>query len=246
MIYEDYHVHTTFSDGKHSPEEMVQEALRRKMKRLGFSDHSYTSFDLECGIPKERLSEYRSCIRALQEKYRGQIEIFLGIEQDYYSDFPAEGYDYVIGSVHYVKKDGEILAVDMSPEDFVRNVEKYYGGDYYGFVRDYYELVGNVVRRTGCSIIGHFDLVTKFNEGDALFSTTDERYLGPAFRAIDRLLVYGRTFEVNTGAVYRGYRKTPYPSAPLLQYILDRGGKTILSSDSHRKEQLMYGFETLS
>lgn len=51
---------------------------------------------------------------------------------------------------------------------FSEAVEKHYGGDYYAFAEDYYTLERDVVDRTGADIIGHFDLITKFNEGDAL------------------------------------------------------------------------------
>ncbi|MBR1659994.1 MAG: PHP domain-containing protein, partial [Oscillospiraceae bacterium] len=59
MISEDFHVHSSFSDGKNSPEEIVEAALARGMTRLGISDHSYTSFDLPPCVPKERLAERR-------------------------------------------------------------------------------------------------------------------------------------------------------------------------------------------
>ena len=41
----DYHVHTTFSDGKNTPEEIVLAAREKGLKEIGFSDHSYTFFD---------------------------------------------------------------------------------------------------------------------------------------------------------------------------------------------------------
>ena len=42
MILEDFHLHTTFSDGKHTPEEMIRAALDMGMKRIGISDHAPT------------------------------------------------------------------------------------------------------------------------------------------------------------------------------------------------------------
>ena len=53
MIREDYHVHTTFSDGRNSMEEMVLSAVSMGMQKIGFSDHSHTSFDLSYCMKKE-------------------------------------------------------------------------------------------------------------------------------------------------------------------------------------------------
>ena len=47
MILVDRHIHSTFSDGENTPEEIVQEAIKRKMTEIGFSDqrvyHSATT-----------------------------------------------------------------------------------------------------------------------------------------------------------------------------------------------------------
>ena len=243
LVPEDYHVHSCFSDGKCAPEEIILEAIRLGMTDLGFSDHAWTSFDESYCMKPEQYPEYRRSICALREKYAGSIRIYLGIEQDYYSSLPAEDFDYVIGSVHFVKKDGEYLPVDLSAKSFEENVARCYGGDYYAFAEDYYAVVSDIPSVMCPNVIGHLDLVTKFNEGDRLFSTTDERYLKAAFSAVNKLLPLDIPFEINTGVVSRGYRTTPYPSPVLIEYIKAHGGRLILSSDSHDKSTLMYRFE---
>ena len=50
-------------------------------------------------------------------------------------------------------------------------------------------------------------------------------------------------FEINTGAISRGYQKDPYPSDEIIAYLHQRGARFVLSSDSHQKETLMYDFE---
>ena len=49
-------------------------------------------------------------------------------------------------------------------------------------------------------------------------------------------------FEVNTGAISRGYRQTPYPSAQLLHVLKREGGKVMLSSDSHAADTIDCAF----
>ena len=101
------------------------------------------------------------------------------------------------------------------------------------------------VLKCGADIIGHFDLISKFNEAGALFDEADPRYIAASRAAADALLKTGKPFEINTGAISRGYRTAPYPSKALRDYIRQKGGSFLLSSDSHAKESLCCGFDML-
>ena len=90
MILCDFHVHTTFCDGKDSAEDMVLAAIKLGMKKLGFSGHSYTPFDEEPCMSPEDTQRYIQEVHRLREKYCGQIEILCGTECDYYSDIDAK------------------------------------------------------------------------------------------------------------------------------------------------------------
>ena len=238
----DFHVHTSFSDGANTPEEMVRAAIAMGLTELGFSDHAYTGFDRSCCIPEERIEEYKRTISALKEKYRGQIRILCGIEQDYYSETDTAGYDYVIGSVHYVKAGDCFLSVDDTQQIQQSAVETWFGGDYYALAERYFELVGDVAEKTHADIIGHFDLVSKFNEKFPRFDEGHPRYVRAWQQAADRLIPYGKPFEISTGAISRGYRTEPYPARWILEELRRRGVKRILSSDCHSRENLLYGF----
>ena len=102
----------------------------------------------------------------------------------------------------------------------------------------YYDLEAQVVARTKCTFIGHFDLVTRFNEEAPRFDEEDPRYLGPAKEAMRALAEYRLPFEINTGALNRGRRSVPYPAPPLLRYLHELGGEIIINSDAHQKEKL--------
>lgn len=243
MIVSDLHVHTIFSDGKNTPEEMVQAAIDLGMTKIGFSDHAHTHFDERYCIQINRLEEYRQTIRALRDQYAGRIEILCGIEQDFYSDTPADEYDYVIGSAHYVKKGDVYIPVDEKPEILIDAVEQYYDGDFFGLIEDYFSMISLVQEKTNADVIGHFDLITKFNEGGKLFDERNPRYRSAAYSAADTLLKCGKPFEINTGAISRGYRTQPYPSAEVLEYLRKNGARFILSSDSHAVNTLCFRFD---
>ena len=239
----DLHMHTTWSDGKNTAEEMVQEAIRRGLETVGISDHS--SGD-PCGMTLEGSVDYKAEIARLKEKYAGQIRVLCGLERDFLTDDFGE-YDYTIGSVHWLcMDDGHRLPIDWTADKQRAGIEKYFGGDPYGLAEAYYDTAAKVVEVTKCDIIGHFDLIVKFNEMDPQYDIHHPRYTAAWQRAADALLKTGKPFEINTGAMSRGYRTSPYPDREICRYILDHGGKLIFSSDSHTKETIGYGFEALA
>lgn len=245
MILTDLHVHTVFSDGKNTPGEMVLAAIEKGMACIGFSDHSYAEEDLDFCMKKEDIEIYRRTIAELKEEYKDQIKILCGIEQDLYADVPAAGYDYVIGSVHRVRAGDSYVTVDHTPEVLSKGVERYFGGDYYSLAEEYYRAVAALADMDPIHIIGHFDLVTKFNEGGKLFDESHPRYVAAWQAAADRLLAKKIPFEINAGAISRGYRTEPYPAAPIREYIRAKGGSFILSSDCHTAESLCFCFGKL-
>jgi len=238
MILCNYHTHTTFCDGKNTAEEMVLTAIEKGFARLGFSGHGFADFDPDYPMSREATPLYCAEIRRLREKYAGEIEIYLGMERDYYGDEPREPLDFVIGSAHGVAAGGDYVHVDASREQQKQGVDELFGGDYYAFCRAYFAVMADILRVTKCDIVGHFDLVTKFNEACDLFDPNDPRYLRPALETVESLCRAGALFEINTGAMTKGYRTVPYPAEPLLRAIHGFGGAIVLSSDSHTRESL--------
>lgn len=288
----DLHMHTTYCDGKDSAEAMVLSAIENGLSFAGISGHSFTPHDQCYCMTREGTQRYIEEIRALREKYADRITLLLGTELDRYADIDLSPYDYWLGSVHYIfseegkRKYAEILArhgsggadseletlvkykdwcpVDDAPEDLQRFAE-YYDG-LMDVAEMYFETVGGIVSATDCDIIGHFDLITKFNEPHEIYDTSDARYIAAWKKAIDRIfddcavrykngyrnrlekpgvLKAGDkpVFEINTGAISKGYRTLPYPAADQIDYIKSKGGVLILSSDSHAAGTVCYGFE---
>ncbi len=237
-----FHTHSTFCDGRDTLWELVEEAVRLGCPAIGFSGHSFFVLkDGTFGMTYEKAEAYRQCIREMQREYADRIEIFLGVEQDFYSDTPENEYEYVIGSVHYLRRGDEYAHVDGSRKQFEEHAARYYGGDYYAFAEDYYATVAQVYEKTKCDIIGHFDLITKFNEGNALFDTNHPRYRAAAEKALDALLDAPVIFEQNYGAIARGYRTQPYLEDWMLERIRAKGKLVLKTSDCHAKEKLLFG-----
>ncbi len=241
MLRCDLHTHTTFCDGMHSPEEMVLSAIERGMDVIGFSGHSYVPWQRSC-MSREGSVQYCRELQRLRDLYGEKILILTGLEADLHGIRTDDVFDYVIGSVHDVLLDGEPCPIDSSEAVLTEVVRTHCRGDFYRLIREYYRAVATVVDVTKCDIIGHFDVISKFNDGGKLFDENDPRYLKPAVEALDVLLEKNIRFELNTGAMARGYRKYPYPAPLLLRRIAEKGGQIVLGSDAHCKEHLLHAF----
>lgn len=243
LEFQDLHMHTTFCDGKNSPEEMVLSAIEKGLKVVGISCHSYTHFTSECCVTPENELVFVQTVNELKKKYADKIKVLVGIEKDLFTTASNGEYDYVIGSVHYYKRGDKYSFVDRAKDEFIRSVNELFDGDYYSAVEEYYENMALIVEKTNCDIIGHIDLVTKFNKDYNLFDETHPRYVNAYKKAIDKLVKFNKPFEINTGAISRGYKTEPYPSKQILEYIKSKGGKFVLSSDSHSKENIAYQYD---
>ena len=166
-----------------------------------------------------------------------------GVEYDAYSTESTAPFDYAIGSAHYLKVGEKYYPIDCSEEGFRTLVKEGFGGDYYAAAEAYFSLMSAYADRADISVIGHFDLIAKYNEGNALFDETHPRYLSAAKKAADRLLAAGKTFEINTGAIARGYRSVPYPTPAILAYLKERGARFVLSGDAHAPENVGFAFD---
>ena len=237
------HSHSTYCDGTLTLEEMVCAAIEKGCGSFGFSGHSYAPYDVDCCMSKENTSRYIHEIRDLKEKYSDRIEIFLGIEQDYYAEKTQGGMDYVIGAVHYIGKPDELCCIDGGEERQKQACVKYYDGDYYKMAEAYFQTVSNVAKKTSADIVAHFDLITKYNIGGKLFDENHPLYVKAALTAMDEILKTCKLFEVNTGAMYKHGKPSPYPSEFLLKEINKRGGEVILTSDSHDAGSICHEFE---
>ena len=234
------HTHSTFCDGKNTPEEIVLAAIDKRFSSIGFSGHGYTPYDLRYCM--KDTEGYIAEINRLKAKYQGRIKILLGIEEDAFAPVDRKKFDYIIGSSHYYFVDGKYLPIDSSYDyfkacleafnyDAVRMAEVYYGRFY-----DY-------LKARKPDIIGHFDLITKFDELDKSLFLENAKYREIAENYALKINELGCVFEVNTGAITRGMRKTPYPSEHLLHALKKQDVKLTLSSDSHTVATLDGAFE---
>lgn len=244
MNKQNLHTHTTYVDGKDKPEDMILEAIGRGFDSIGFSEHSflrYSSFPNQ--LTPEKMTLYREEIYHLKQKYAGVIDVFCGLEYDFYSDVDTDKFDYLIGSVHYLDCGSEIKTFDFGLEETLQYVKNYFCDNPLGFAQKYYDTVARLPEKKRFDIIGHFDLITKNNQKGRFMDTSSKEYLNLGIEAIHALKNKIPLFEVNTGAISRGYTTAPYPHIEFLKEFQRCGFGAVITSDCHNKAFLDCHFD---
>ena len=236
MVKQNLHCHTTFDDGASTPEEMVCAAMEHGLSSLGISAHAPMDGEDWC-TPKEKEAAFKLEMQRLKEKYAGKIALYTGLEYDAAAEKNFDGYEYIIGSGHVL--DG--FYVDSTRERAIALIKHFGGAEKAADV--FFANYASMAQIPEVDIVGHFDLLTKYNEQGALYDTQSSWYRDAAFAAMETLNAAGKIFEMNTGAISRGYRTTPYPSPELLHHLHDIGGRIVISSDSHSAGSICCSFE---
>ena len=243
-MLQNLHTHTNMCDGKNSPEEIIEKAIALGFDSLGFSAHSQTVFNTDWEL--KDLCGYVNKISSLKEKYKGIINIYLGAELDYFTapnTFNIK-FDYTIGSVHMCKVGDIQVDFDHTAEISQKHINETFGKDSAAYVKAYYDLVSDLANKIDFDIVGHFDLITKFSQKHPeLFDADSNSYKKLALEALHAIREKKELFEVNTGAISRAHRTTPYPAPFILDEMKALKCKLVLTSDCHEASWLDCNFK---
>ncbi len=236
LKYTDLHTHTIFSDGAYTVEELVKLAAKEGLAAVGISDHSFTEFDQRYCMKANRLDEYIKEIRRVQELYKDRIEVYAGLEYDGYSELDGSvRFDYLIGSCHYIKApDGSYHSVDHALSEHWHAINEYFNCDPIAYARTYFETYEARTRAHRPDILGHYDLVSKFN----VVGPDNPEYRKMSVEALESCLKITPVIELNTKPLVKGWKDETFPGTFLLKEIFRLNGKIILSSDFHGAEKL--------
>lgn len=241
----DYHMHSYFSTDCAIPvKEMIEGAIQAGMKEIAITDHidyEYNSneiqfdFDVEMG-----LKEYER----FAEVYRDQIIVRKGLEIGLQPHVlgrcsvlvNTHAFDFVIASVHNTAK------------------QDLYNGDYYrgrtpeeALLYFYDELAKMLRDFKDYSVVGHFDIVKRYNE--AVKALPFEAYQEAIAKPLREVVAAGKGIELNLSGLRQGLGE-PLPSLEVLKLYRSLGGEIVtLGSDSHVPEtigdQFKLGIEML-
>jgi len=247
-----YHTHSTWCDGRSTPEEMVLAALDRGFAEIGFSSHARLPDVVEGNLTPESAVAYAREIRALAAKYAHRIRVRLSVEADYIPGDTAPekaryahlGLDYLIGSIHWVvAPDGAHVPVDHEPELLTDGVRVHFADDFEAYLHAYFAQIRDMVSRYDFDVVGHPDLVRKFNGRLRSFDESAGWYRAELVRTADAIAASGKIVEVNTGAISRGWMDDAYPSPAFRALLRERGVRFVLSSDAHFADGIDCAFD---
>ncbi len=232
---------------------MCAEAARRELYAIGFSAHAplpplFPAGPTSWHLKSERLEEYARTVREARERWRGRLEVFLGLEIDWIREccgpadgrFDPIGLDYSIGSVHYLfpgmGRPG--FTVDGPQEEWEQGVTEGYEGDPEAAAGAYWKAITEMVEAGGFDIVGHLDLVKKNNRGERRFDETGRAYRDAAMEAVEAIARKGVIVEVNTGGLNRGSTAEAYPAKWILDELHSRSVRIIIAADAHAPSHL--------
>ncbi len=242
------HTHSNFSDGSNPPEDYIQEAISKGLVSIGFSDHSHLPFETRFALKEERASEYCDTISRLSRKYRGKIDVFLGLEVDF---VPGMGHDpmwygqeyqldFTIGSVHLVRNPGEedLWFIDGPySESYDAGLTRIFDGDIRKAVTTYYRQLQELISLYKPGIVGHLDKIKMHNKG-RYFSEEEPWYKKLVDETLDLILEAGCLVEVNTRGIYKKRSDTLFPGPSVLKKIHALDIPVLVTSDAHRPEEV--------
>lgn len=248
MILSNYHSHCNLCDGKGTMEEYVQRAIELKFTSFGFSCHAPMNFEFDWPMKEENLSLYIKEVDRLKKEYGHLMEIYLGLEIDFFNEktencielYNKLGLDYYIGSIHciYHPREKRFLSLDHSKEQFLYILTDIFRGDIKAFVKEYYRQIQNMVTLHAPPIIGHLDLIKKFNTGNNFFDESEDWYMEEIKQALKVIKSKHSIIEINTGGISRGYITDYYPSFPILKECNRLEIPITINSDAHTVETL--------
>lgn len=244
-MFADYHVHSEYSDDSTYPlEQVIRDAIGMGMDEICITDH------VDYGIKKDwdageeivyRGSQplanvgyprYMAALRDMQSRYGDRIRIRVGLEfgiqthtiPQFRALLTRYPLDFVILSIHQVENQ------EFWTQEFQRGrTQREYNERYYE------ELLAVVQQYQGYSVLGHLDLITRYDK-QGVYPFERVRPLVEAI--LRRVIADGKGIEVNTSSHRYGLTDTT-PSVAILQLYRELGGTILtIGSDSHAPAHL--------
>ena len=227
----DYNYHTHTSRCGHatgSDEEYVKCAMEAGIKYLGFSDH--TSFIFPDGhednwrVPLSEAENYVKSINSLREKYREKVEIIVGFEMEYYSEYFDQmlniarkyGAEYLILAQHFIHSQYPNGVGSVGPTDSEEHLSCYVDEVIQGMKTGFF------------SYVAHPDLVC--------FTGDDEVYR----KHITRLCMASKELNIPLEINLLGIRYNKhYPDEKFWQIVGEIGAPVTIGYDAHASENFL-------
>jgi histidinol-phosphatase (PHP family) len=247
-VLTDYHLHLRSDDLDATADEYFAQAnveryraaaSERGIAELGVSEHVYR-FEQALDVWRHPfwIPYARDDLDAYCSFVRDETDLRLGIEADFVPGaedrmanlLQARDFDYVVGSVHFVRE-GAVDMDDFSAWDSGSSVEQIW--------RRYFETIGEAARSGLFDVLAHPDLVKVWGGERPLPDGDLRRYYE---LAIDGIADSGIAVELSTAGLRKPVKEL-YPAPAFLEMCLEAGAPVALSSDAHRPQDVGADYE---
>ena len=251
-----YHTHTTFSDGKNSVKEMIEQAVSLGWKELGISDHlivhknipnspSWYKWQKEPEIFHWSFNDiYEKFARHIEEIHKTSenypISVRVGAEVDFftYDGWLDEflrlreklAFDYFISGNHY-------LFLDDAGENIIdfKDAQNLPIEQQSTMVKRHFKTIEKAVASDLFSFIAHIDYVRK------LPLCESDKKKKKKMQLIKTIAKNNATTEISTKGIRKG--GDFYPDCNLVKAAIENGVRFVISDDAHRTDELGYHFD---
>ena len=245
----DYHMHTTFSDGKASIVEMVVAAIDKGLDQITFTDHMPLPFDNVYAMRVDDIEKYKQEIDQVKKNNFGKIKINQGIEIDFLLEsipwvqsFVDKGWDHIILSVHTIYKNNQPLSVNGTEEEFKFLLQNF-NFEVKELCKQYYKIIQTAIQSGWFDIVGHLDVIKKYNVDQQYFKENEPWYRDMVMETLDVIKNQGAKMEINMSGLNDPV-KQQHPSKWIIQEAVKRNIPLVLSSDAHNPKSIGQYFNT--
>lgn len=239
----DCHVHSSFSpDSNSDPEQMIESAIEKGLPVICFTDHEDKDNFIEGPEFVIDTDAYFKRMKELQQKYKEQIDIRIGVEigllphlGDFYKEYTQKyPFDFVIGSVHLVDEMDPYY-----PELFQDKTDRQV------YERTFIQTLKDIDSINDYDTLGHLDYVVRYGKNKEL-EYSYEHFSDYIDEILRKLIYKGKGLELNTAGFKYGL-PFAHPHPDVLKRYKELGGEIItIGSDAHKPEHLAYSFDKVS
>ncbi len=250
-ITEDFHMHTRFSDGKATIDEMADAAVEKGLSQICITDHMPLPEKKRYTMGKEKVDEYRLAVREARIKYADRLKINMGIECEFIPErrfwvksIMEMGWDCAIVSVHCLCVNNALYLVNGTRQEFEAVLEAF-RHDVQALVRFYYKTLQDACDTGWFDITGHLDVIKKHNPDEIYFCQADTWYRRLVLETLDIIKHRGMKMEINMSGLEHPV-KEPYPSPWVIEEARKRQIPLVLGSDAHHPESVGRHFDLIN
>lgn len=246
----DFHLHTPYcGHAEGAITQYIDTAIAVGLSEICFTEHVYRYYlplsqrkrYWDWGIDEARLMRYCAELKEMQELYRGQITIRIGLEADYIdgadeqlapiiSAFP---YDFILGSIHCIPR----ISWHHLSNNTVGNPSLIY--------REYFKLACAAAESGLFQSIAHIDFIWRYIPWPV--SATFEIFADIA-RFVQCAKQHEASIEINSNGYIWSQEHPAIGSDPfevLIENIRSAGATITIGSDAHKPDFVAKAFDDI-